>query len=125
MEGSKLARRESKRSRQEETQMLFTTVDASSITEEAMQKFFEQYRNSCIRPPLAFLRNGFNQMYSNINQQVAALHMSLLSQQQHLASLEKQASRRMIILKLTDQPSLKDIKYNLNNLMCHPESQRK
>jgi hypothetical protein len=52
-----------------------------------------------------------------MDQQLSTLNMALLSQHQQLASLEKQVSRRMLILRLKEQPSLADIKYNLQNLM--------
>lgn len=117
MEGSHLAKRDSKRSRPSEEKLLLNTLDTSSISEDAMKQFFHQYHNSHILPPLEFLRNGFEQMYSRMDQQLASLHMALLSQQQQLATLEKQASRRMIILKMSDQPTLMDIKSNLGNLL--------
>lgn len=49
--------------------------------------------------------------------QHAALLLQLMAQQQQLATLEKQISRRTVILKLPEQASLQGVKYNLHALM--------
>jgi hypothetical protein len=116
VEGSKLSKREVSSSQTQGGSVLLPNVDPANFAEDAMKCLFQQYHTSCILPQMEFLRTGSDVMWTQVGNQFSSVFAQLLSHQQQLGNIEKQMSRRTVTLKVTEQPTLQVLKYNLQSL---------
>ena len=106
-----------KRARGDQDQLV-TTLNLAENPDEAIMTYFTKYHNSTILPQLEMFRSGASQLWETQTQRFSMQTRQIVSLQQQVAMLERDRSRRTILLKNLPSPlPINELKNNLSTLL--------